>query len=191
MKNLSESENISRFLEEYHDTLKNDYSLSSNVTNNSSSELIAIPESIIETNWTSSSSSPIDDIISVYRVLESEGKYVAQSLFSNRVFTVVETSVGLMAMGLKGTLFTIKYSTISRHFKKDINHNLTEAELRLLPSSLQDPTIRVTPYPCKRKNQYRVQTNLQRNSQKLVVGVSVNNVGYRMFQNEIKTFFFR
>ncbi len=138
-------------------------------------------------DWTTSVSDPINEILAVCKVMETKGKSVASSIYSRRVFSIVDTSEELMNLGFSGMQFTIKYGTLSRHFKQDKDHTLTESEWRLLPSALYDPHIKILPY----KDQYRIWTNLSRKNKQLVVGVSVKKDRNGHYHNVINSLFFK
>lgn len=144
-------------------------------------------EQVQKTKWTTSVSRPFDELLAAYEVMKTKGKSVASSIYSNRVFHVVNTSEELMKWGLLGIQFTIKYGTLSRHFQQDEDHTLTESEWRLLPSALSDSNIKVLPY----KSQFRIWTNLPRKNKQLVVAVSVIKDRNGNYHNVIKTLFFK
>lgn len=171
----------------------NDYMPDMNISHSINSENLPFQEGVSsheqapETDWTTSVSIPIDEILTAFEVMGTKGKSVASSIYSNRVFHVVDTSEELMKMGFWGTEFTIKYGTLSRHFKQDEDHTLTESEWRRLPSALYDPNIKIEPY----NSQYRIWTNLFRKNKQLVVAVSVKKDRNGQYHNVIKSLFFK
>lgn len=189
MKNLKENN--------YQVSKGNDYMPDMNISHSINSEDLSFQEGVSsheqvqKTKWTTSVSSPIDEILAAFEIMETRGKSVARSIYSNRVFHVVNTSEELKNLGLKGTTFTIKYTTISRHFKKDRYHLLRESEWRLLPIALSKPDIIVLPYGDKCKNQYRLKTDIIRENKFLVVGISVKKGRHGAYFNDIKTLFFK
>lgn len=142
-------------------------------------------------NWTTSVSDSIDEILAACEVMGTKGKTVASSIYSNRVFSIADTSEELKNKGLKGTTFTIKYTTISRHFKKDRYHLLRESEWRLLPIALSKADLIVLPYRDKSKNGYRIRTDIIRDNKVLIVGVSVKKGRHGAYFNDVKTLFFQ
>jgi len=100
-------------------------------------------------------------------------------------------------LGLVGEKFTIPYGSISRHFCKDGDHELTEEEWSLISEAIQAP-FAITKYfkDRNRQNQrgYRIYTNISKGNGYIVIGVDVKSVNQgkgrsALFINSITTIF--
>ena len=180
---------ISQLTEGNNDFSDKNVSHSLNSSVFSYKERVASNERVPETKWTTAVSSPIDELISVYKVLGTDGKTVSHNLYANRVFTVAYTNEELLNQGLLGEQFTIKYGTISRHYNKDKEHILKESEWKLLSSALQSSNLEIHKY--KDKDTYRIYTNIFRGDKTLIVGVSVKHGCHGERYNDIQTLFYK
>jgi hypothetical protein len=91
--------------------------------------------------------------------------------YQMRYFDIATTASFYKKIGIQGERFTIKYGTISAHFKKDKDHTMTKDAWYAIPKALNEP-IFVTKYGDK-ANKYRIYTSIQIGERYVIVGVDV------------------
>lgn len=116
----------------------------------------------------------IDDIASDYYELIDDlfnGAEGISEKYQMRYFDVAVTPDFYKAIGISGDKFTVKYGTISSHFKKDADHTMTREAWNNLPQALAHPMF-VTQYGDK-SNKYRIYTSIKVGNRYVIVGVDV------------------
>ena len=116
----------------------------------------------------------IDDIASDYYELIDDlfnGTEGVTEKYSRKYFDVAATPDFYKAIGIIGDKFTVKYGTISSHFKKDTDHTMTKEAWDNLPQALAHPMF-VTQYG-ERSNKYRIYTSIKIGNRYVIVGVDV------------------
>lgn len=116
----------------------------------------------------------IDDIASDYYELIDDlfnGAEGVTEKYSRQYFDVAVSPDFYKAIGVSGDKFTVKYGTISSHFKKDADHTMTKEAWYNLPQALAHPMF-VTKYGDK-SNKYRIYTSIKIGNRYVIVGVDV------------------
>ena len=116
----------------------------------------------------------IDDIASDYYELIDDlfnGTEGVTEKYSRKYFDVATTPDFYKAIGINGDKFTVKYGTISSHFKKDTDHTMTKEAWDNLPQALAHPMF-VTQYG-ERSNKFRIYTSIKIGNRYVIVGVDV------------------
>ena len=133
--------------------------------------------------------------LDVVRTLYEKGKAAATRLFGRSFFDVVKTPDFMKALGLSGDRFTIRYWVISRHFGKDVEHNLLLELWKRLPEALSEPFAITKYYTDKERMHqkgYSLYTSLRMpNGSYVVVSAEVKNAGRNLEVNAINTIFGR
>ena len=121
----------------------------------------------------------LSPLIKVVRALAKHGKKLTSEQYQRSFFDVSETPFFMRELGLVGEKFTIPYGAISRHFGKDENHELTEAEWYRIADAVQDP-FAISKYYKDKNHQYprgyRIYTNLSKGNGYIVIGVDIKRV---------------
>ena len=116
----------------------------------------------------------IDGIASDYYGLIDDlfggGENISEK-YSRQYFDVAITPDFYKAIGISGDKFTVKYGTISSHFKKDTDHTMTKEAWYNLPQALARPMF-VTQYGDK-SNKFRIYTSIKIGNRYVIVGVDV------------------
>ena len=121
----------------------------------------------------------IPALIDVVRAIAENGRKNTGEKYQRSFFDVAKTPDNLKDIGLVGEKFTIPYGTISRHFGKDEDHELTEEEWQRIPSAIMTP-FAITRYysDMSRRQQrgFRLYTDISKGNGYIVIGVDVKSV---------------
>ena len=118
-------------------------------------------------------------LIDVVKALAKNGKRATGKQYQRSYFDVAITPDYLKELGLVGEKFTIPYGTISRHFGKDEDHELTEEEWEIIPKAIQTPFAVSKYYADKEHNRqrgFRIYTDIQKGNGYIVIGVDIKKV---------------
>jgi hypothetical protein len=120
-----------------------------------------------------------DNIHKILHGTEEEKKALRQSFFH-----IADTPQFMKDIGLKGQYFSIRYGVISRHMKKDEDHQLNEKNwLDMIDEIVQ-------PFAIARYGDgYRLFTGVKVNDKYTVVGVDVKIIGRGIEVNSVTTAF--
>ncbi len=133
-----------------------------------------------------------NSFLDVLKTLSEEGRETAGKLFSQKHFFVAQTPDFMKEYGLNGDSFTISYGTISRHFGKDIDHNLNLGIWEQLPKAITTP-FAITEYykdtSHEQKRGYRLYTTISIHDGFVVVGIDVKVAGRNLLVNSFSTVF--
>ncbi|MEG0253743.1 MAG: hypothetical protein RR667_06660, partial [Muribaculaceae bacterium] len=126
----------------------------------------------------------IDDLFS--------GNPIDKSKYARTYFHVAEAPDFMKKIGLIGAEFTIPFKAISIHLSKDTEHKMTSTEWHGLSEAIKSPFL-ITSYG-KKKDRFRLYTNLLFNGNPIVVGVDVKRINQGVSKpqleiNSIKTVF--
>jgi hypothetical protein len=102
----------------------------------------------------------------------------------NRFFFVADTPSFMREYGLTGQYFSIRYGIITRHKRKDADHNLTVENWKALCDVIKKP-FAIARY----KTGYRLFTDVKMSNHFVSVGVDIRNIGRGIEVNAIKTAF--
>ena len=121
----------------------------------------------------------IPALIDVVRAIAENGRKITGEKYQRSFFDVAKTPDYLKDIGLVGEKFTIPYGTISRHFGKDEDHELTEEEWQRIPSAIMTP-FAITKYYSDKNHQrhrgFRLYTDISKGNGYIVIGVDVKSV---------------
>ncbi|MBQ9205579.1 MAG: hypothetical protein IJ158_02565 [Treponema sp.] len=120
-----------------------------------------------------------DGINTILNGTESQKQGLQRSYFE-----ITSTPPFLIALGLVGQKFTIRYGVITHHKKKDSDHDFTTDEWKQICKKTADP-FAVERY----ENGFNLFLDLKHNDNYVLVGVEVKNTGKKHFVNAVKTIF--
>lgn len=118
-------------------------------------------------------------LIDVVRAIAENGRKAIGEKYQRSFFDVAKTPDYLKDIGLVGEKFTIPYGTISRHFGKDEDHELTEEEWQRISSAIMTPFAITRYYSDKSRRQqrgFRLYTDISKGTGYIVIGVDVKSV---------------
>lgn len=99
-------------------------------------------------------------------------------------FHLLDTPAFMKEIGLSGDFFEVKYGVISRHSKKDKDHNLSEKNWLDLCDAI------ARPFAIARHGEgYRLFTSVKTGNKFIAVGIDVKNIGEGIEVNSVSTVF--
>ena len=112
------------------------------------------------------------------------GRIKEKERLRGQFFYIADTPEFMKELGLTGDFFSIRYGVISRHLRKDIDHDLSEQNWLDLCKAITDPFVITL-----NKNTFRLFTNVLVNCKTIVVCVNVKNINKNIDINSISTAF--
>jgi len=110
------------------------------------------------------------------------GNSIEKEKLKGHYFHIHDTPEFMKKIGLTGEYFSIRYGIISRHRKKDDDHNLSEENWIDLCNRIIDPFV-IT----RKRNAYKLFIDVKVNNRNIVVCVNVKKVGKILNVNAVKT----
>ncbi len=137
------------------------------------------PQPIELTEGGESTAKSKPSLTDVIKTLAEKGKTFASRIYQRSFFDVAQTPEFMKELGVSGEKFTVSYGTISRHFGKDAEHELSESEWEQLQDAITKP-FAITKYFDDKNHQnlkgYRLYTIIPKGKGFVVVGVDVKKV---------------